>query len=39
MNDVEKTYGYGSEQYKASLQHNVDQLHAIFGGNDEKIRN
>ena len=37
MNAVELQYGYGSEQYKASLQHNVDQLHSIFGGNDEKI--
>ena len=37
MNVVEEQYGYGSEQYNASLQHNVDQLHAIFGSDDEKI--
>lgn len=37
MNVVEEQYGYDSEQYNASLQHNVDQLHAIFGSDDEKI--
>lgn len=37
MENVVAAYGYNSDQYKASLQHNVDQLHAIFGNDDEKI--
>lgn len=37
MNDVQNTYGYGSPEYQAALDKNVETLYSIIGSDDDQL--